>query len=125
MKQILNTMTLAALAGLASFANSALASERLHPETLTDTRSITVHFGDLNPALPADASALLDRVRLAARNACLRNDESRQIFLADDREACVAEAYAKAIAAINAKRKVDVETVAARHDGDQNLNAAR
>jgi UrcA family protein len=128
MKQILITKTLAALIGLASFASftqAASAGAHVMPETITDERAITVRFGDLNPGLPADASELLARVRVAARDACLRNDESRQIFLNDDREACMAAAYANAITAINAKRKVNLEAVAARHDEDQNLNAAR
>lgn len=119
------TMTLATLAGLASYTTSAQAGEHLHPEKITDERSLTVHFGDLNPAVPADASELLARVRLAARNACLRNDESRQIFLGDDRKRCMAHSYANAIAGINAKRNVDVEAMAARHDVDRKLNASR
>ncbi len=123
MKQILNTMTLTALVGLASFANSAVAGESAAQPSLTDARSVAVHFGDLNPAVPADASALVTRVRVAARNACIRNDEERQIFLGPDRKACMAAAYANAIASINAKRHVDLEAVAARHDGDANLNA--
>jgi UrcA family protein len=125
MKQILNTMTLAALVGLASFANSALASDVSALPAEVDSKSLTVHFGDLNPALPADASELLARVRVAARNACIRNGDSRQIFLGPDRKACVAESYSHAVAAINAKRNVDLEAIAARHDVDTNLNAAR
>jgi len=125
MKQILNTMTLAALAGLVTFANSALADAELARQQRIDERSFTVHFGDLNPSVPADADALLARVRLAVRNACIRNDEYRQIFLSDDRQACEAQSYASAIARINAKRKVDLEAVAARHDEGRNLNAAR
>lgn len=125
MKPFLNTMTLAALAGLACLANSALAAQHLLPETITDERALTVHFGDLDPAVPADASALVARVRLAARNACIRNDEGRQIFLSHDRKACVAQSYAAAIAGINAKRNVDLEATAARHDAQRKLNAAR
>ena len=125
MKQILNTMTLAALVGLASFANSALASDTAALPAQVDQKSVTVHFGDLNPAFPADASELLARVRLAARNACLRNVDRHQIFLGPDRKACIATSYANAVTAINAKRDVDIEAVAARHDADTNLNAAR
>lgn len=133
MKQFLNTMTFAAFAGLASLASFAVASpttEQMLAEHLTDQRTITVHFGDLNPRTPADAAALVARVKLAARNACLRNDEQRQIFLGPDRKACIAQSYASAIAAINAKRNVDLEAVALRHDGlsreeRRNLNAAR
>jgi UrcA family protein len=125
MKQILNTMTLAALVGLASFANSALAGDVATQPAEVDSKSLTLHFGDLNPAFPADASELLARLRIVARNACIRNDESRQIFLGPDRKACMAASYANAVAAINAKRNVDLEAVAARHDGDTNLNAAR
>jgi UrcA family protein len=124
-KKTLNTMTLAALVGLASFANSALASDGLARPAEVDHRSLTVHFGDLNPALPADAAELLARVRVAARGACIRNDESRQIFLGPDRKACIATSYANAVAAIDAKRNVNLEAVAARHDADTNLNAAR
>jgi UrcA family protein len=125
MKQILNTMTLAALAGLASFANSALASDIALVAAEVDQKTVTVHFGDLNPAFPADASELLARVRLAAHNACVRNVDRNQIFLGPDRKACIATSYANAVAAINAKRDVDIEAVAARHDSDTNLNAAR
>lgn len=125
MKQILNTMTLAALVGLASFANSALASDTAALPAQVDQKSVTVHFGDLNPALPGDATELLARLRLAARNACNRNAESRQIFLGPDRKACLAQSYANAVAAINAKRNVDLEAIAALHDADVNLNAAR
>jgi UrcA family protein len=123
MKQILNTMTLAALLGLGSLANSALAGENpVHP--LTDERSVTLHFGDLNPALPADAAELLDRLSIAARTACIRNDEWRQIFPGPNRKACIAASYAQAVASVNAKRKVDLEAVAARHDEDTNLRAS-
>lgn len=125
MKQILNTMTLAALVGLASFANSALAGDAAAAPVQVDQRTVTVHFGDLNPAFPADASELLGRVKLAARNACIRNVDRNQIFLGPDRKACMATSYANAVAAINAKRDVDLEAVAARHDADTNLNAAR
>ncbi len=123
MKQILNTMTLATLLGLGSIANSALAGENpTHP--LTDEQSVTLHFGDLNPALPADAAELLTRLSMAARRACIRNDESRQIFPAPDRKACMAASYANAVADVNAKRNVDLEAVAARHDEDTNLRAS-
>jgi UrcA family protein len=125
MKQILNTMTLAAVLGLASLANSALASDSSAANAEYDLRNIKVHFGDLNPALPADASELLARVKLAARNACLRNVDRRQIFLGPDRKACMASSYANAVAAINAKRNLDLEAVAALHDTSTNLNAAR
>ena len=125
MKQILKTMTLATLVGLVSFANSALAGGTAFPPNRTDERSITLHYGDLNPARPADAAELLGRVRIAARNACIRNDESRQIFLGRDRQACMAASYAKAVAAINAKRKVNLEALAARHEASTNLSAAR
>lgn len=133
MKPFLNTMTFAAFAGLASLASFAVASpttEQMLAEHLTDQRIITVHFGDLNPQTPADAAALVARVKLAARNACLRNDEQRQIFLNADRKACIAQSYASAIDAINAKRNVDIEAVALRHEGlsreeRRNLNAAR
>lgn len=133
MKPVLTTMTFAALAGLASLASFAVASpatDQLLEQHLRDTRSLVVHFGDLDPRSPADASELVARVKLAARNACLRNDETRQIFLSGDRKACIAQSYASAIAGINAKRNVDIEAVAAsrdamRGDEQQNLNAAR
>lgn len=128
MKQIFNTMTFAAFAGLASLASFASASpgtEQLVAQHLTDQRSITVHFGDLDPRTPADARELVARVKLAARNACLRNDEQRQIFLSADRKACIARGYASAIAGINAKRKVDIEAVALRGDDSRNFSAAR
>lgn len=125
MKQFLNTMTLAACIGLASVTTSALAEPNLAQPRQVDQRSITLHFGDLNPAHPADASELLGRVRVAARNACIRNDETRQIFLGPDRKACMATSYANAVAAINARRNVDLEAVAARADDSTNLSAAR
>jgi UrcA family protein len=115
MKQILNTMTLAALVGLAALTNSALAGEQQVPHAIADEKAVVLHFGDLNPAVPADASELLARLRLVARNACIRNDEWRQIFLADGRKACIDASYARAVAGINAKRNVDLEAVAARH----------
>lgn len=124
MKQILNTMTLAALVGLATFANSAAAGTTA-PFNEMDQRSVTLHFGNLNPALPADASELLHRLRLSARKACVRNVDARQIFLSPDHKACIAAAYSNAVATINAGRKVDLEALAARHDADANLNAAR
>jgi hypothetical protein len=37
----------------------------------------------------------------------------------------MAQSYANAVAAINAKRNVNLEAVAALHDADANLNAAR
>jgi UrcA family protein len=122
------TKTLAALVGLASFASfapSALAGSHLVPETITDERAITVRIGDLNPGLPADASEILTRVRDAARHACLRNDEDPQIFLNHDRKLCVSQSYTNAVATINARRNVDLEATAARHDAKTNLNAAR
>jgi UrcA family protein len=127
MKPVLNTMTFATLAGFASFATFIHASpdSELLEHYLTDERTITVHFGDLDPRSPADASALVARVKLGSRNACLRNDEQRQIFLGRDRKDCIAQSYASAIAGINAKRNVDIEAVAARHDATRNLNAAR
>jgi UrcA family protein len=125
MKQFLNTMTLAACVGLASFATSALASSNPALPEHTNQRSVTLHFGDLDPALPADAAELLARVRIAARNACIRNDESRQIFLGPDRKACMAASYANAVSAINAKRAVDLEATAGRYDSATNLSAAR
>lgn len=128
MKQILNTMTLAAFAGFASLAAFATASpttERMMERHLTDQRTITVHFGDLDPHAPADAAELVARIRLAARNACLRNDEQRQIFPARDRRACIAQSYASAIAGINAKRNVDIEALARKQDDTRIYNAAR
>ncbi|MGV3592504.1 MAG: UrcA family protein [Gammaproteobacteria bacterium] len=126
-------MTFAAFAGLASLASLASASsitEQMMAQHLTNQRTITVHFGDLDPRKPADAAELVARVKLAARNACLRNDEQRQIFLSRDREACMAQSYASAIAGINAKRNVDLEALALRDDGmrrddERVLNAAR
>lgn len=133
MKQILNTMTFAAFAGLASLASLASASattEQMMAQHLTNQRTITVHFGDLDPRTPGDAAELVARVKLAARNACLRNDEQRQIFLSRDRKDCIAQSYASAIAGINAKRNVDLEALALRHgetrrDDERVLNAAR
>ena len=133
MKQILNTMTFVAFAGLASLASLASASsttEQMLAQHLTHQRTITVHFGDLDPRTPADAAALVARVKLAARNACLRNDEQRQIFLSRDRKHCIAQGYASAIAGINAKRNVDIEAIALRHceqrrESERVLNAAR
>jgi UrcA family protein len=128
MKQILITKTLAALIGLASFASfaqAAPAGAHVMPETITDERSITVRFGDLNPGLPADASELLARVRVAARDACLRNDEDPKLFLEHDLKTCISQSYANAVATINARRNVNLEATAARHESNQNLNAAR
>ena len=125
MKRFPHTMTLVACIGLASIASSALADQNLARPQQADQRSITLHFGDLNPSRPADAAELLGRVRVAARNACIRNDESRQIFLGPDREACMAASYANAVAAINARRNVDLEAIAARAGDSTNLSAAR
>jgi UrcA family protein len=120
-------MTFATLAGLASLTTFVHASpgSALLDQAVTDQRSITVHFGDLDPHSPADASALVARVKRGSRNACLRDDEQRQIFLGHDRKHCIAHSYASAIAGINAKRNVDIEAVAARHEATANLNAAR
>jgi UrcA family protein len=125
MKQILNTMTLAALAGLASFTTFAGTAVAGTPEATVDERSRVVHFGDLDPALPADAATLLKRLDVAARRTCIRNDEGRQIFLSVEHKACIANGYADAIARINAKRNIDLQAIAARHEQGRNLNAAR
>jgi UrcA family protein len=127
MKQILNTMTLAAFVGLASFANfanSAVAGDLEAKLVPTDVKSVVLRFSDLNPAQPADAARLLNRVKIAARKACIRNDEGRQIFLGADIKACIADSYANTVAAINAKRNLNLEAVAARHDDASNLSAA-
>lgn len=125
MKRILHTMTLAALAGLASFANSALAGNTAGVPDGFDQKAIAVHYGDLNPALPADATELLARVKRAVEDACFRNVDRKQIFLGPDRRACMTTSYANAVATINARRNVDLEALAALHEADANLNAAR
>ena len=118
------TMTLATLLGLGLLANFANAGESKDPANRIDHKSVLVHFGDLDPAVPADASILLERVRHAVDTACSRNDETRQIFLADDRAECIAEGYAKAIAGINRKRHIDLEAIAAADQAGANLEAA-
>ena len=77
--------------------------------------------GAPTPPVPAEARELLSMVKIAVRRACMRNDDARQIFLGPDRNACLSESYAKAVARINAKRKVDVEAVAARHSGQADI----
>lgn len=123
MKQILNTLTLTALIGLASFTNSAVADVQA-PHPLTDEKSVVLHVGDLDPAVPAEASQLLGMVKVAVRRACMRNDETRAIFHGRDRATCTAESYAKAVATINARARVDLEAVAARHQEQVDIAAA-
>lgn len=75
---------------------------------------MVVRFHDLDPGQPAEARELLQRVRSSAKSMCRRNDGIRDLNAQRDREACMREGYADAVAYINRMHGVDLEAVASR-----------
>jgi UrcA family protein len=73
-----------------------------------------VSFADLDLASPTDAHTLLDRVHKTARKVCLRSNAGTSLEAMKDRRTCMTESYARGVAAINAKKSIDVEALAAQ-----------
>jgi UrcA family protein len=65
----------------------------------SDTRSVTVRYGDLNLNSKAGIASLHKRIRNAAESACAPL-ESRILGLDDAYEACVTDALNRGIAAV-------------------------
>ncbi len=104
-------LTLTALLGFGLIASNALAQGSPYTSRY-DQKSISIDFDDLNPAVPADADTLLARVAHGVRTACFRSDDSRYLFMADDRAACKESRYAAAITQINRALDIDLEALA-------------
>lgn len=66
----------------------------------TETRSITVKFGDLNVSNPEGAAALYARIRSAAKSVCSPEQSPNDPFDTDFR-ACVHKAIADAVTKVN------------------------
>lgn len=84
------------------------------PASHRDSVALTLEFSDLDLRLPADAQKLLQRLKVAAMRACRRNDDFRDLRQQQERSDCEALAYENAVSHINARRRLDIEQVAAR-----------
>jgi UrcA family protein len=112
-------MVLAALISSALLVGTTLAQDKPYPHSRYDQKSILVDFDDLNPTLPADARILLGRIAHGVSTACFRSDDTRYLFLAEDRAACRKAQYAAALNRINRAWSVDLEALAASAQAHQ------
>lgn len=78
----------------------------------TQTRSITVKFGDLNVSSPEGAAALYARIRSAAKSVCSPEQSPSDPFSTDFR-ACVHKAIADAVTKVN---RMELYTVYNQHN---------
>ena len=78
----------------------------------TETRSITVKFGDLNVSNPEGAAALYARIRSAAISVCLPEESSSDPFRMQF-NACVRKAIADAVTKVN---RIELYTVYNQHN---------
>lgn len=78
----------------------------------TETRSITVKFGDLNVSSPDGAAALYSRIRSAAKTVC-GPDESSSYPFRTAFNACVHKAIADAVTKVN---RMELYTVYNQHN---------
>jgi UrcA family protein len=123
MKNFPGSLTLVTLAGILA-TGACLAQSEEHPRYRFDEKTLDVSLADLNPANPADAQTLLYRLNSTVRKACSRSNESNRLEAMRDRQHCVDQSYANALAGINAKLGLDVEAVAATYDRTRGIAAA-
>jgi len=79
---------------------AALAALTLAAPALSATPAVRVAYADLDLTAPADAQAMLQRIRKAARQVCENGETTHEAVLRYD--ACRREAVARAVAALNA-----------------------
>ena len=85
----------------------------LNPFETLEVKTAMVSFADLDLANPADASAMLDRIDSTARKVCRGAGSGNAIQEMKEERLCIAESYKSGIVAINAKKNVDIEAIAA------------
>lgn len=90
-----------------------------------DVKSRAVRVDDLTLTDPSGADALLDRIRGAARVVCRRSQGSRGFDVEVDRKRCLKTSYLAAVATIDERFAVDIETIAERQTADRKLEARR
>ena len=85
----------------------------LNPFETLEVKTAMVSFADLDLANPADASIMLDRIDSTARKVCRGSKSAFAIQEMKEERLCIAESYKSGIVAINAKKNVDIEAIAA------------
>ncbi|HEX3847902.1 MAG TPA: UrcA family protein [Steroidobacteraceae bacterium] len=79
----------------------ALAAGQAAAPASADVRQVTVHFGDLRIDRPAGAGALYRRIRHAAESVCGDPNSPDSHLPSPSRNACVAGAVERAVAAVD------------------------
>jgi UrcA family protein len=90
---------LTALVALSSIATCALTTVQADP--ISETRTMTVHYGDLNTTNSLGAAALYARIHHAAKVVCQGFESNRNLPLTRQYEDCVHQALVGAIADVN------------------------
>ena len=85
----------------------------LNPFETIDVKTAMVSFADLDLANPADASAMLDRIDSTVRKVCRGASSGNAIQEMKEERLCFAESYKSGVVAINVKKNVDIEAIAA------------
>ena len=84
------------------------------PFQIVDVKTATINFADLDLNNPADAQTLLDRINKTTRIVCQRIDTGTGLEEMKATRLCFADSYKNGIVAINSKKNVDIEAIAAR-----------
>lgn len=77
-------------------------------------KTATVSYADLDLTAPSDAATLLDRIEKTAMKVCRRYDGGTGTERLMAARLCFRDSYANGITAINSKKNLDIEALAAR-----------
>jgi UrcA family protein len=87
-------------------------------------KTATVSFADLDLANPEDAATLLERIEKTSMKVCRAHDGlvgTEKLIAARH---CFTDSYKNGVAAINSKKNLDIEAVAARATSSRDVVAA-
>ena len=108
-----NLKTILLVAAALPLAGAALAGSALPNDKAADAPSVLVSYSDLNLQTPAGAQSLHRRLEAAARSVC-PDEYSRDLRAAATGRECIAQAVARAVAAVAQPQLAQVHAQAAR-----------
>lgn len=119
--KLIHNITIALLATIGS-ASAAFADADSAENFVIKTANVS--YADLDLTTPTDAAALLERIEKTAMKVCRRLDGGSPMDRLLATQECFKASYSNGVTAINARKNVDIEAVAARATTSRDVVAA-